>query len=56
MLCVGFSHFGPCPFQCLGLLRVQGLELLLLVEFPVLLLFWALLHLLQLFLPWRLCT
>jgi len=40
-LCVDFSHFGICPFQRLGLLRVQGLELLLLVEFPVLLLFLA---------------
>jgi len=55
-LFIGFSHFWPCPFQCLGLLRVQGLGLLLLVEFLVLLLFWALLRLQQLFLPWRLCT
>jgi len=55
-LYVGFSHFGLCPFQCLGLLRVQGLELLLLVEFLVLLLFWALLRLLQLFPFWRPCT
>jgi len=57
VLCVGFSHFGSCPFQCLGLLRVQGLELglLPLVESPRLPLFWALLRLPQLFLLWWLC-